>query len=66
MSYTPFGCCDLSSKPIKRNVLEKFQQYINELKKLHGEESSKKIIELDGEIHPTIQDIDQDIELHKK
>ena len=66
ISHAPLGTCNFSSSKSKKNSLTNLEKHISELKVLDGQQLSEKLIELDHEISPSIQDIDKDIKYYER
>ena len=61
ISHAPLGTCNFGDSKTKKKSLENLKTHISELKLLHGQQLSEKLIELDSQISPSIQDIDKNI-----
>ena len=61
ISHAPLGTCNFGDSKTKQKSLENLKTHIRELKLLHGQQLSEKLIELDSQISPSIQDIDKNI-----
>ena len=62
ISHAPLGTCNFSTSTSKKESLINLEKHISELKVLDGKQLSEKLIELDNEISPSIQDIVKSIE----
>jgi hypothetical protein len=61
ISHAPLGTCNFGDAKTKKKSLENLKTHISELKLLDGQQLSEKLIELDSQISPSIQDIDENI-----
>ena len=62
ISHAPLGTCNFSTSTSKKESLINLEKHISELEVLDGKQLSEKLIELDNEISPSIQDIVKSIE----
>jgi hypothetical protein len=62
ISHAPLGTCNFSTSTSKKESLINLEKHISELEVLDGKQLSEKLIELDHEISPSIQDIVKSIE----
>ena len=66
ISHAPLGTCNFSTSTSKKESLTNLEKHISELEVLDGKQLSEKLIELDNEISPSIQDVDKSIQdVHK-
>jgi len=61
ITHAPLGTCNFSSSKSEKESLTNLKTHISELQVLDGKQLSEKLIELDSQISPSIQDIDKGI-----
>jgi len=66
ITHAPLGTCNFSSSKSEKESLTNLEKHISELQVLDGKQLSEKLIELDREISPSIQDIDKGIKYYER